>query len=168
MNKIYKTSKKSMDKIKIACGIAILLIWLFLITQAEFTLLTVAIGIVCSLLIPFGVIMIFNYPKNTKTELNSKELIFHVLAAENSPFVFRYSEIDKIVIGTVKSSFHQNRFTIRKYFGIEMQQSEELEGYKVHYLYSFPIKHLDNYKELIKDIENYCKENNVPFEKTIG
>lgn len=164
----YKPSKKSMNKIKLSCIIAIGIIWAILFMYAKLGLLTIVVGIISSLLIPFGVIMLFNYPKNTQMDLTENSLGFHVLSAEDSPFIFHFSEIDKIVVGSVKSAFRQNRNSFRKFFGIEFQLSEKIDDYTVHYMYSFPLKHIHNYEDFINKVEQYAKENNVPFEKRIA
>lgn len=166
-NITYKPSKKSMDKIKIACALAIATIWITLFINAKLTILTILIGITSSFLIPFGVIMLFNFPKNTQIDLTPSSIGFHVLSAKDSPFIFHFNEIDKIVIGSVKSAFRQNRNTYRKFFGIEFQISEKIDEYTVHYMYSFPLKHIDNYQDFINKVEEYAKVNNVPFEKQI-
>ncbi|MGL5439714.1 MAG: hypothetical protein ACRDA4_04920 [Filifactoraceae bacterium] len=163
----YKPSIKSINKIKLSCLLAIIIIWLILIIKAELTLLTFIIGILSSILIPFGIIMMFNFPKNTQVDLAKTSITFHVLAAEDSPFIFHFNEIDKIVVGSVKSSFRQNRNSFRKFFGIELQLSEKLDEYTINYLYSFPIKHMENYLDLINKLEAYSNLNNIPFEKRI-
>jgi len=114
-----------------------------------------------SLIIFFPLILCsFSAINNYKVFINQEHIGFQALYNPKEPKIYEWEDVNTVVIGDVEV---KNSRVSHYIFGVQIFYSEKIRSTSYATFNTHPLRHIDEYEELIKDIKITCSKYNIKY-----
>jgi len=119
------------------------------------------IMVVLSLIILFPIILCsFAAINNYKVFINQEHIGFQALYNPKEPTIYKWEDVNMVVIGDVEVKYSRFPHYI---FGVQIFYSEKIRSTSYATFNTYPLRHINEYEELIKDIQIICSKYDIKY-----
>lgn len=102
----------------------------------------------------------FSVIHNNKVLINEDYIGFQALYNPKEPKIYKWKDVNMCVVGDVEVKYSRMPYNV---FGVQIFYFEKYASKSYATFYTYPLRHLNAYEELIQDIKRICNKNNIKY-----